>query len=117
MTYKSKLEKIQRYIFEKYLINFTLDYDDFFNQYELNFKNNKFKKKYKLYLEMCPNWGFAPNEMLVHYSNEYFNNTGSSGASVYKGLETIESILIDNFGFTKSTEKQISIFDLEKEKA
>lgn len=103
--------EINDYILKKYKVK-TLINLNFKNENQICFKNNKSEYPFcSLYLDICPNWGFAPGKILIHHARENKSHEGSSGAIIFKGKESIDWLMINFFEISKKQEEQTTIFD------
>lgn len=106
---KIDLDDINKYIKKVYQIDTTITLN-FKNLKQICFKNKKLYNPYcSFYIDICPDWGFAPNQLLLHYSTEKKDHTGSSGAIIYKGLESIDWVMQNGFELEKK-EQQLTLF-------
>lgn len=74
------IEYINNYIKKNYQIN-TLINKNYLDDEQICFKNNNIEYPFcSFYFGICPDWGFAPGEMLIYYSKEKKDHTGSGAA-------------------------------------
>lgn len=105
----SEIQKINEYIKKTYQVD-TLINLNFSNQEQICFKNKNLKYPYcSFYIDICPAWGFAPDQPLLHHSTERKDHTGSSGAIVYKGIESIDWLMHNIFKLEKK-DQQLTLF-------
>lgn len=103
------LTEINEYIQKTYKVK-TLINLNFANVEQICFKNNEIEYPYcSFYIKKCPEWGYAPNQLLIYYSKERKNHTGSDGSTIYKGLESIDWVMQNIFKLEKK-EEQLKLF-------
>lgn len=109
---EQELLNIQGYIEKSYQVKTEIN--SYYGEIEqICFKNNNLEYPFcSLYLDICPNWGFAPGKILIHYSREKKDHTGGFGANVYIGMQSIDE-LMNNFFKINKKESQTTIFDYE----
>ena len=77
---------------------------------QICFTNKKLDTPFcSLYFDICPEWGYAPNELLIHYEKERKDHSGASGSIVYDGIESIDWLMKNIFDLEKKYE-QFSLF-------
>lgn len=95
------IEEINNYIQDKYKIDTTISIN-FTNLKQINFKNKNIDTPFcSIYLDICPEWGYAPSKMLIYYCKEKKNHTGSSGSVIYDGIKSIDDVMKNVFELNK----------------
>lgn len=103
------LNEINEYIQKVYKVN-TLINLNFANIEQICLKNNEIEYPYcSFYIKKCPEYGYAPNKLLIYHNKERKNHSSSGGSLIYDGLESIDWVMQNVFKLEKK-EEQLRLF-------
>ena len=101
--------EINKYITKNYSIK-TLVNLSWNGLTQICFTNKKLYNPFcSFYFDICPKWGYAPDKLLIYYSMEKKDHTGSDGSMVYEGIESIDWLMQKTFELEKKDE-QLTLF-------
>lgn len=102
------LNEINEYIKKTYQVDTIINLN-FANEEQICFKNKNLSYPFcSFYITLCPEWGYAPHQLLIHYSKTKKDHAGSSCSIIYEGMESIDWLMQNIFELEKK-DQQLSL--------